>query len=161
MNAQARTMQASGCDVVVTRVFDAPRDLVFRTWTEPQHLARWWGPAGFTNPVCEIEVRAGGRIVIRSRAPDGRMFLMTGAIREVAVPERLAMTVIVADGEGGPLVEGHIVARFEDAGEGTKVTVREQARALTPAAARIVARMEENWIESLLRLDSVVSPPNL
>ena len=43
--------------LVITRVFDAPRALVFRAWTDPKHVARWWGPRGFTNPVCEIDAR--------------------------------------------------------------------------------------------------------
>jgi len=44
---------------VITREFDAPRELVFKAWTDPKHLAQWWGPKGFTNPVCEWDVRPG------------------------------------------------------------------------------------------------------
>ena len=55
--------------VVLTRLLDAPRELVFKMWTDPTHVARWWGPKGFTNPVCEVDARPGGalRIVMRGR----------------------------------------------------------------------------------------------
>jgi uncharacterized protein YndB with AHSA1/START domain len=46
--------------LVLTRVFDAPRELVFKAWTETERLKRWWGPKGFTNPVCELDARPGG-----------------------------------------------------------------------------------------------------
>ena len=59
-------------DLVMTRVFDAPRSVVFKAWTDHEHLKRWWGPKGFTNPVCEVDVRPGGAILIRhARVPDG------------------------------------------------------------------------------------------
>ena len=86
MNAQARLearIKLAECDVTVTRVFDAPRDLVFRMWTDPAHLMRWWGPRGYTNPVCELDARIGGSIFVRMRAPSGRVVLMNGAFREI------------------------------------------------------------------------------
>jgi uncharacterized protein YndB with AHSA1/START domain len=157
MNAQARITPAT-CDVTVTRVFDAPRDLVFRTWTEPEHLARWWGPRDFVNPVCEIDARVGGRILVHMHAPDGRRVLMTGTFRELAAPERLVMTAIAADRNGHPMFEGLVTATFEDDDGRTKLTVREQAVALAPAAAPVLANMETSWTESLRRLATVVSP---
>src|SRR3981081_2563312 len=76
-------------EVVITRVFDAPRALVFRAWTDPQHLARWWGPQGFSNPVCETDVRIGGAWRIVMRGPDGAEYPGGGVYREIVVPERL------------------------------------------------------------------------
>jgi uncharacterized protein YndB with AHSA1/START domain len=63
--ADANPTEAS---IVITRIFDAPRELVWKAWTDPKHMAQWWGPQGFTNPVCELDVRVGGawRIVMRS-----------------------------------------------------------------------------------------------
>ena len=55
----------------ITRVFDAPREVVFKAWTDPQLLAQWWGPKGFTNPVCELDARPGGAIRVHMRGPDG------------------------------------------------------------------------------------------
>ena len=58
-------------EVTLTRIFNAPRELVWKAWTDPQMMARWWGPKGFTNPVCEMDVRVGGKILIHMRAPNG------------------------------------------------------------------------------------------
>ena len=52
----------AGQEMTLTRIFDAPRDMVFRMWTDPVHLAQWWGPHGFMNPVCEVDARVGGAI---------------------------------------------------------------------------------------------------
>ncbi|MGB7036228.1 MAG: SRPBCC domain-containing protein, partial [Xanthobacteraceae bacterium] len=61
-------------EVTITRSFDAPRALVFRAWTDAAQLAQWWGPQGFTNPVCEFEARLGGKIRIHMRSPDGTLY---------------------------------------------------------------------------------------
>src|ERR1700720_2154803 len=94
-----------GQELVFTRVFDAPRSLVFAAWTDPKHMAAWWGPKGFTNPVCELDVRPGGVIRIDMRGPDGTVYPMTGAYREVVAPERLVFTASALDEKGRPLFE--------------------------------------------------------
>src|SRR5438034_1059467 len=58
--------------LVITRTFDAPREIVFKMWTDPNHMAQWWGPHGFTNPVCVLDVRPGGAILIDIRAGGNR-----------------------------------------------------------------------------------------
>jgi uncharacterized protein YndB with AHSA1/START domain len=73
--------------MVMTRVFDAPRELVFKAWTEPERLKRWWGPKGFTNPVCEVDVRPGGAIRIDMRAPDGVVYPLDRLAAEVESAE--------------------------------------------------------------------------
>ena len=73
-------------ELVLTRIFDAPRAIVFKAWTDPQQLARWWGPKGFTNPVCELDPRVGGTLRIVMRAPDGQEHPMTGVFREIVEP---------------------------------------------------------------------------
>ena len=161
MNAQARLeahVKLAECDVTVTRVFDAPRDLVFRMWTDPAHLMRWWGPRGYTNPVCELDVRVGGSIFVRMRAPDGRVVLMNGAFREIVQRERLIFNAVVAMLDGEAMFEGLVTATFEDADGRTRLTVREQAVALVPAAAPVIANMETSWTESLRRLATAVAP---
>src|SRR6266576_3421118 len=70
-------------NLVLTRVFDAPRELVFKAWTDTKHMAQWWGPNGFTNPVCELDARAGGAIRIDMRAPDGAVYPMKGVFEEI------------------------------------------------------------------------------
>jgi uncharacterized protein YndB with AHSA1/START domain len=151
MNARARA-KLPECDVTVTRVFDAPRDLVFRMWIDPAHLMRWWGPRGYTNPVCELDARVGGAIFVRMRSPDGRVVLMNGAFREIVESERLVLNAVVAMPDGEAMFEGLVTATFEDEHGRTRLTVREQAFALVPAAAPILAGMENSWTESLKRL---------
>src|SRR5436309_7085220 len=83
MPAKSQTTPLATRELTITRVFDAPRALVFKMWTEPAHMAQWWGPHGFTNPVCEMDVRAGGRLRIVMRAPDGVEYPMSGTFREI------------------------------------------------------------------------------
>jgi uncharacterized protein YndB with AHSA1/START domain len=85
--------------VTILRVFDAPRALVWKAWTDPKMMAQWFGPRGFTNPVCELDVRVGGTLRIVMRGPDGQDYPMIGKFREVAdwsLPtSRLTMTAII------------------------------------------------------------------
>ena len=143
--------------VVLTCVFDAPRALVFRTWIEPRHLAQWWGPRDFTNPVCELDVRVGGKILIHMRAPDGTVYPMTGTFREIVAPERLVFTAVAEDHAGRALLEGLVTVTFEEQGGKTKLTVREKAVALAPVAGPMLAGMETGWAQSLDRLETAVA----
>jgi uncharacterized protein YndB with AHSA1/START domain len=80
-------------EIVVTRIFNAPRRLVFEAWTSPQHLPHWMlGPAGWTMPVCEIDLRPGGAWHFVWRNAGGQEMDMRGSYREVVPPERLVST---------------------------------------------------------------------
>ena len=138
--------------VVLTRVFEAPRELVFRMWTEPEHMARWWGPDCFTNPVCEMDVRPGGALRIVMRAPDGTEYPMTGTFREVVAPERLVLLTVARDGEEKPLLENLLSITFAEEGGKTKLTVEAEAVGFVPIAAQMLAGMEEGLSQSLVRL---------
>jgi uncharacterized protein YndB with AHSA1/START domain len=151
------TKPAAECEVTLTRIFDAPRDLVFNTWTDPKHMARWWGPRGFTNPVCEMDVRVGGAILIHMHGPGGTVYPMTGTFLQIVVPEKLVFKAVAASGDGPPLLEGLVTATFEEYGGKTKLTVHEKATSLAPAGARMLAGMHEGWAQSLDRLDGLVT----
>jgi uncharacterized protein YndB with AHSA1/START domain len=138
--------------VTITRVLDAPRDLVFLLWTEPRHMAQWWGPHGFTNPVCELDPRAGGAIRIDMRAPDGTVYPMTGTFREIMPPRRLVFEAVAEDRAGNALLRSLTVATLADEGGKTKVTVHADAVGLAPEAPRMLAGMEAGWTQSLERL---------
>ena len=69
-------------EVTLTRLIDAPRALVWAAWTEPEHMAQWWGPHHFTNPRCEFDARPGGAIHIDMRGPDGTVYPMKGEVPE-------------------------------------------------------------------------------
>src|SRR5580700_2538193 len=84
-------------EVTITRLFDAPRELVFQAWTDPQHLAQWWGPKGFSNPICEADARPGGAWRIVMRGPDGAKYPCGGVYREIVESERLVFTNIAYD----------------------------------------------------------------
>ena len=80
-------------EVVITRVVNAPRRLVFAAWTEPRHLQRWLiGPEGWSMPICEIDLRPGGRWRYVYRKPSGMEMTLTGSVLEVLPPERLVTT---------------------------------------------------------------------
>src|SRR2546425_12602849 len=101
-NTQAYMM---GHEVVFTRTFNVPRELMFKVWTDPKHLAQWWGPHGFTNPVCETDLRPGGLIRIHMRGPDGVVHPMAGVYQEIVEPERLVFTSSELVENGNPVVE--------------------------------------------------------
>jgi uncharacterized protein YndB with AHSA1/START domain len=138
-------------DLVLTRIFDAPRDLVFRAWTERDRLQRWWGPHGFTNPVCEVDVRPGGAIRIEM-AGHGMRHPMAGVFLEIIAPERLVFTSVPLDGNGESLFEVLNVVTIEDIGGKTRLTLRAIVTETSAAAAQYLAGMDQGWKESLERL---------
>ncbi|MGH8068203.1 MAG: SRPBCC domain-containing protein [Candidatus Entotheonellia bacterium] len=79
--SNARTSAATNAgerELVITRIFDAPRELVFKAWTEPERLMRWWGPNSFTTPFCTIDLRPGGVFHCCMRSPEGRDYWCKG-----------------------------------------------------------------------------------
>ncbi len=153
------TVEAAGPtrELTLIRVFNAPRDLVFKAWTDPELVAKWWGPKSFTNPVCEFDARPGGKIRIDMRAPNGTVHPMTGAVLEVVDGERLVFTSVADDRDGNTLIEGHTIVTFEDLGEKTKVTVQASAVAIAPIAVEMLKGMEAGWTQSLEKLEAIVS----
>ncbi|MGW3964953.1 SRPBCC family protein [Amycolatopsis sp. NPDC005003] len=79
-------------ELTITRVFDAPRELVFSAWTEPDHLASWFGPQGFTCSAVTVDPRPGGRWRACIHSPAGEDHWMHGVYREVSAPDRLVFT---------------------------------------------------------------------
>ncbi len=89
-------------ELEITRVFDAPRELVWRAWTDPMLIARWLGPRGFTGKVEKLEAHVGGAYRFHLRAPDGTDHWMQGTTCELVPPERLVNTFFWADAAGNP-----------------------------------------------------------
>lgn len=104
--------------LVITRTFDAPRELMFKLWTQPEHLARWWGPKGFTVMTYVADARPGGRYRFGVRSPENTTHHAHGVYREVRPPERLAFTFSWEDGEQNPKHETLVTLTFADAGGG-------------------------------------------
>lgn len=110
-------------ELVVTRTFDAPRRLVFRAWTRPEHMVRWLGPKDFTAPSCTMDFRPGGAYRACIRSPDGKDYWMRGIYREIVEPERLIFTFAwEEEGERGR--ETLITVTFGEQGEKTRMTFR-------------------------------------
>lgn len=157
MDAMAKTELGVGYTLTFTREFDAPRELVFRVWTDPVHLARWWGPSGFTNPVCEFEARPGGRIHIEMTGPDGRAYPMAGEVREIVPPERLVLfCTCCGDDSGTPGVEVLNSVTFTEKNGRTVVEVEARVLKVDPQMIDAIAGMEQGWSESLERLAQTV-----
>jgi uncharacterized protein YndB with AHSA1/START domain len=135
--------------VTITRVFDAPRELVWRAWTDPKMLARWFGPRGFTSSVLELDVRVGGNLRIVMHVPDGNDYPMKGVFREVTPPERLLFSNIAIDKDGNHLLEGETTVTLGE--EGGKTTMRLTSRAvgLVPISIQMLAGMEAGWTQSI------------
>jgi len=145
-------MESSEWDLVITRVFDAPRELVFKAWTETRHVAQWWGPKGFTNPVCEMDVRAGGGIRIHMRAPDGVVYPMTGVFEEIVAAERLVFVASALDGDGKSMFDVLTTVIFAEQRGKTTLTLQLRVIKATAQAPQYLKGMEMGWMQSLDRL---------
>jgi uncharacterized protein YndB with AHSA1/START domain len=169
MNTKA---ESSEREFVVTRVFDAPRALVFKAWTEPAHMARWWGPHHFTNPVCEMDVRPGGTYRIVMRGPDGVDHPAKGVYHEVREPERLVMTIDHSElsdewhdmvnpnrdrSAGKPSLQGLTTVTFEEQDGKTKLTVRMVFESAEIRDALLKIGMTQGWSQSLERLEDLLA----
>lgn len=121
--------------MVVTRVFDAPRELVWKAWTEPKYVMQWWGPNGFTAPVCNMDFRVGGKFLCCMKSPDGQEFWNGGEYHEIVPQEKIVSSMYFSDPEGNKVepehygieheaIDGaHDITLFEDLGNGqTKLT---------------------------------------
>jgi uncharacterized protein YndB with AHSA1/START domain len=156
MNATPETDASKYPVVTLTRVFDAPRALVFKAWTDPKMLARWWGPHHFTNPVCEVDLRPGGKIRIDMRGPEGTVYPMTGVFHEVDKPQRLVFSTTPLDEDGEPMFEVLNTISFEEHEGKTKLTVQARVVKTTAVAAQYLDGMEAGWTQSLERLEEIL-----
>jgi uncharacterized protein YndB with AHSA1/START domain len=143
-------------EVVITRVFDAPREVVFEAWINPQHLAQWFGPKVFTNPVSEVDARVGGKWKVVMRSPDGTEYPTVGVYREFVKPERLVFTNNALDKDGSKLLEGLTTVTFEDFDGKTKITLVTRMKGLKPGTEHMLAGMDAGWSQSFDKLQVMV-----
>jgi uncharacterized protein YndB with AHSA1/START domain len=157
MSTAAKPALHGEATVTLTRVFDTPRDLVWRVWTDPKHMAQWFGPRGFTSSVPELDVRVGGNLRIVMHGPDGNDYPMKGVFREVVPPERLVFSNIAVDNDGNHLLEGETAIILEEQGGKTRLTLKTYAKGMVPMAPQMLAGMEAGWSQSLDKLAELVA----
>ena len=161
----------AAADLNLSRIVDAPRDLVFKVWTEAEHFAQWFAPHGVAIPFCRIDPRPGGALHLCHRVADGTEVWLKGTYRELVAPERLVFVLWFVDTGGRPAAHPMIpdwpidtviltTVTFADLDGKTRLTVRQ---VLEPAAAaeKDAAKRERKaaragWAETLDRLDEYI-----
>jgi uncharacterized protein YndB with AHSA1/START domain len=141
-------------EIVITRIFDAPRELVFRVSMDPTLIPRWWGPARIGITVEKMDVRPGGTYRFVQHGPDGSEVGFHGEYREVVLPERVVQTF---EFEGMP---GHVAletSTFEDAGGRTKLTITELFESVEDRDGMLQSGMEEGLTETHDRLAALLA----
>ena len=156
----ANAVKPSEGELVVTRIFDAPRELMWKAWTDPERVKRWWGPKIFTTPFCKIDLRVGGKYLYCMRSPDGKDYWSTGVYREIVEPWRIVCTDSFADEKGNVVqatycgmsadfpLEMLMTVTFEEHEGKTKLTLHHTG--IPPGADRDLA--QQGWNESLDKL---------
>jgi uncharacterized protein YndB with AHSA1/START domain len=135
--------------LVIERIFDAPSSLVFKAWTEPEHMVQWFGPRGFTSTILQSELRSGGAYRIHMRGPEGDDHWTQGIFREIVEPERLVMSGNWADSAGNPTSpETILTLTFQEHEGKTKLTLHQAV--FESVTARDAHR--GGWSSSLDRL---------
>jgi uncharacterized protein YndB with AHSA1/START domain len=156
--------------ITIERVFDAPREMVWRAWTKPEMVKRWWGPKDFTAPTIKIDLRVGGKYIFCMHGPEGSEFdkdLYSAEVYKEIVPmEKLVVSDYFSDAEGNkidPTVHGmntdwpkelDVVVTFEEAKGGkTKLTIEyPRPNSEEQFQAMLKSGMEEGWNSSLDKL---------
>ena len=146
--------EKSSPDLIITRVFDAPRSLVYDAWTKPEHLERWQGaPYGFTVTSHEMDLRPGGGFKVCMRSTEGVDNWLQGVYREVVEPERLVFTHVWLDAQGKPGPETLVTMTFIEHGEKTELTLHQSG--FKSVEARDGHRL--GWTSNLDRLADYVA----
>jgi len=151
--------------MVVTRVFDAPRELVWKAWTDPKYVMQWWGPKEWTVTSCKMDFRAGGKFLICMRGPEGQELANGGEYHEIVLHVKIVFSVYFADSKGNRIEPEQIGIEheaiegvpdqvfFEDIGKGqTKVTYIGNE----PMQSAIESGQLEGWNDVLDKLAAVV-----
>ncbi len=143
------TVKRDELKVVIERIFNAPREKVFKVFTDPATLPKWWGPRNLTTTVESMDVRVGGTWRFIQRDENGNEFAFNGVYKEVTPPERICNTFEFE------LMAGHILvetAVFEDLGDKTKVTSTAEYASVEDLDGMVASGMEGGAVESWERL---------
>ena len=139
-------------DVIIKRTIAAPRELVYGAFTDARHLAKWWGPEGFTTPDAAADPRPGGAMRLDMHGPDGNVYLGGGTYHELTPPERLVFSTTILAEDGTALAEFRNTLTFAEHGGKTELTLSITMVHADPSVAHHTADMEEGWTSSLVCL---------
>jgi uncharacterized protein YndB with AHSA1/START domain len=149
-------------ELTLTRTFDAPRKLVWRAWTDPEMMAKWWGPQGVTNPTSEVDARVGGKLHVVMLAGGelgpmaGQRWPMRGVFQEVDEPAKLVFTNQAVDEDDNVLLDGMTTVTFEEENGKTKMTMHAAVKGVSPEAPQMLDGMEAGWSQSFDKLTALL-----
>ncbi|MGE8151307.1 SRPBCC family protein [Pseudomonas vancouverensis] len=149
--------QKAPIELSISRLIDAPRQKVFRAWTEPGLLAQWWGPHGMTTPVCDMDLWVGGQFRTLMRAPDGAEYPTMGVFLEIVAPERLVFTDAFVPGwipSGKPFMTAEVT--FEEQNGKTLYTARAMHWSEEDRQAHEAMGFHDGWGQSLDRMVTLI-----
>jgi len=175
MNAIRRQMQIvhteDDREILFTRCFSAPCALVYQAFTQADHLAQWWGPHGFNNPVCELDLRPGGLYRIVMRSPEGTDYPLSGHYLAITENERLVMTCSSVEhppewhellqrlspvaGPTGQDLQWTISFTADE--DGTRLDILSRFASIADRHARMETGMATGWAESLEKLEALLA----
>jgi uncharacterized protein YndB with AHSA1/START domain len=135
-------------EIVMTRLFDAPRSVVFDAWTKAEHVAHWWDPSGVPLSVCEIDLRPNGAFRWVNRGPNGVEYPFTGTYREIMAPERLVFTARTF--QSSPESVATLIF-IEDGGK-TKLTMTIECQSIEDRDALLQMRVDAGTARTLENL---------
>ncbi len=144
--------------ITISRKLNVSPERAWKAWTDPKEIAQWWGPDGVTIPVCEIDLKVGGKFHIVMLAGKelgpmaGQRWPMQGIFKEITTAEKLVFTNQAIDEAGTILIEGLTSVVFEKDGSGTKITITTSAEGKVPQAPQMIAGMEMGWNQQLDKL---------
>jgi uncharacterized protein YndB with AHSA1/START domain len=147
--------QSKDTEIVISRTFNAPRSLVWKAWTDPQHIMQWWGPNGFSNASCKTDLRVGGAFHLNMCAPDGNTYPCTGIFREVVEPERLVYDSEADEGHpcgAGLPLRSLVTVTFTEQDNRTTLTLHTRFESVARKEAANEAGYSVSWGQALERL---------
>ena len=146
----------AGNKLFLIKTIKAMPDRVFDAWVNEELLKKWWGPHGFTNPVCKTDARKGGEFLIHMRSPDGMVFPTHGYYREVEKPRWLVFTSSAFQDENGiDQLENLNTVKFAEINGGTEVSLQVVVLRSNATADEALDGMEEGWRQSLDKLERI------
>ncbi len=161
-------------ELVITRVFDAPRELVWKAWTDPQQVKRWWGPKDFTAPHISIDFREGGKYLycmhgVGAPGTPAQDFWSAGVFKEIVPEERIVVSDYFSDKDGNKTspaqmglsedfpAESEVTITFDKEGDKTRLTITYPLpQSGATREAMLNSGMEQGWNQSLDKLANVV-----